>query len=108
LRSAGTHRRRLLPHARSQSQERNHPGQDLINPRGGDFFLATSGDRNLAIDTRQIFCLVIAALSAVGAAFTTDPTTAHLAESNAVDQTEQQRREERKTLKPGLTRHNQH
>ena len=45
------HRRRFLPHARSQSQERNHPEQDLINPRGGDFHLATSGDRNLAVDT---------------------------------------------------------
>jgi site-specific DNA recombinase len=37
LRSLHGHRRRLLPHARSQSQERNHPEQDLINPRGGDF-----------------------------------------------------------------------
>ncbi len=45
------HRRRFLPDARSQSQERNHPEQDLINPRGGDFYLATSGDRNLAVDT---------------------------------------------------------
>jgi hypothetical protein len=44
------HRRRLLPHARSQSQERNHPEQELTNPRGGDFYLATSGDRNLAVD----------------------------------------------------------
>ena len=47
------HRRRFLPHARSQSQERNHPEQDLINPRGGDFYLATSGDRNLAVDVRS-------------------------------------------------------
>ena len=31
------HRRRFLPHARSQSQERNHLEQALINPRGGDF-----------------------------------------------------------------------
>src|SRR5260370_41391336 len=45
------HGRRFLPHARSQSQGRNHPEQVLINPRGGDFYLATSGDRNLAIDT---------------------------------------------------------
>ena len=44
------HRRRLLPHARSQSQERNHLEQDLINLRGGDFYLATSGDKNLAVD----------------------------------------------------------
>ena len=32
--------------APSQSQERNHLKQDLINPRGGDFYLATSGDHN--------------------------------------------------------------
>jgi site-specific DNA recombinase len=51
LRSLHGHRRRLLPHARSQSQRRNHPEQDLISPRGGDFYLATSGDRNLTIDT---------------------------------------------------------
>jgi site-specific DNA recombinase len=51
LRSLHSHRRQLLPHAPSPSQRRNHPGQHLINPRGGDFFLATSGDRNLAIDT---------------------------------------------------------
>jgi hypothetical protein len=44
------HRRRFLPHARSQSQERNHLEQDLINPRGGDFYLATGGDKNLAVD----------------------------------------------------------
>src|SRR5260370_29438638 len=48
LRSAGDHGRRFLPHARSQSQERNHLEQDLINLRGGDFYLATSGDKNLA------------------------------------------------------------
>ena len=51
LRSLHEHRRRQLPHARSQSQERNHSEQDLINPRGGDFYLATSGDHNLAVDT---------------------------------------------------------
>ncbi len=44
------HRRRFLPHARGPGQRRNHLEQDLINPRGGDFYLATSGDRNLAID----------------------------------------------------------
>ena len=44
------HRRRLLPHARSQSQRRNHPEEELINPRSGDFYLATSGDHNLAVD----------------------------------------------------------
>ena len=44
------HRRRLLPHARSQSQRRNHPEEELTNPRGGDFYLATSGDHHLAID----------------------------------------------------------
>src|SRR5215470_2180098 len=27
------------------------PEQDLINPRGGDFYLATSGDKYLAVDT---------------------------------------------------------
>jgi len=53
LRSLHDHRRGFLPDARSQSQERNHLEQDLINPRGGDFYLATSGDKNLAIDTRQ-------------------------------------------------------
>ena len=25
----------------------------MINPRGGDFYLATSGDRNLAVDTGE-------------------------------------------------------
>jgi site-specific DNA recombinase len=54
LRSIGEHQRRLLPHARSQSQRRNHPEQDLINPRGGDFYLATSGDKNLAVDRESI------------------------------------------------------
>ena len=34
----------------ARATRRNHPEQDLINPRGGDFYLATSGDRNLAID----------------------------------------------------------
>jgi hypothetical protein len=56
---------------------------------------------------RQISCLVIAALSAVGATFTTDPATAHITESDAVDQTEQQRRDKPKTLWPKLMRHNQ-
>ena len=37
------HGRRFLPHARSPGQRRNHPEQDLINPRGGDFSLATTG-----------------------------------------------------------------
>ena len=50
------HRRRLLPHAPGQSQERNHPEQDLINPRDGDFYLATSGDKNLAVDTNASAC----------------------------------------------------
>jgi site-specific DNA recombinase len=50
LRSLHGHRRRFLPHARSQSQERNHPEQHLINPRDGDFYLATTGDHNLAVD----------------------------------------------------------
>jgi hypothetical protein len=44
------HRRRLLPHAPSPSQERNHLEQHLTNPRGGDFYLATSGDKNLAVN----------------------------------------------------------
>jgi hypothetical protein len=25
----------------------------MINPRGGDFYLATSGDNNLAVDMRE-------------------------------------------------------
>ena len=29
--------RRFQPHARSQSQRRNHPEKELTNPRGGDF-----------------------------------------------------------------------
>jgi hypothetical protein len=48
------HRRRLLPHARSPSQGRNHLEEELINPRGGDFYLATSGDRNLTIDKSHV------------------------------------------------------
>ena len=31
------HGLRFLPHARSPGQRRNHPEQDLINPKGGDF-----------------------------------------------------------------------
>ena len=31
------HRGQFLPHAPSPYQRRNHPEQDLINPRGGDF-----------------------------------------------------------------------
>ena len=38
-----------------QSQERNHPEQDLINLRGGDFYLATSGDKNLAVDSAEVY-----------------------------------------------------
>jgi len=36
-RQRGRHQRRLLPDAPGQSQRRNQPEQDLINPRGGDF-----------------------------------------------------------------------
>jgi DNA invertase Pin-like site-specific DNA recombinase len=47
LRSVGGHRRRIVPHARSPSPGRRcTSNQALINPRGGDFQLATSGDRN--------------------------------------------------------------
>jgi site-specific DNA recombinase len=35
LRSAGGHRRRLLPHAPGPSTRRNHPEQEMISPRGG-------------------------------------------------------------------------
>jgi hypothetical protein len=28
----------------------------MINPRGGDFYLATSGDNNLAVDTAGRDC----------------------------------------------------
>jgi hypothetical protein len=45
------HRRRLLPHAPSPSTRRQATKQAMINPRRGDFYLATSGDRNLAIDS---------------------------------------------------------
>jgi DNA invertase Pin-like site-specific DNA recombinase len=51
LRSLRGHRRRVLPHARSPSQGRHRHETSLINPRGGDFYLATSGDSNLAVDT---------------------------------------------------------
>ena len=45
------HRRRLLPNATSPSEGRN-PHQAQLNPaKGGDFQLATNGDRNLAIDS---------------------------------------------------------
>ena len=54
---------------------------------------------------RQVSCLVVAALSAVGAAFTRDPESAHITESDAMNQAEQQRRDKRKILRP-LTRHN--
>jgi len=37
LRSAGGHRRRFLPHAPGPGTRRNHPEQEMINPRGGDF-----------------------------------------------------------------------
>ena len=36
----------------ARAKGRNHLEQDLINPRGGDFYLATSGDKNLAVDSR--------------------------------------------------------
>jgi hypothetical protein len=26
----------------------------MINPRGGDFYLATSGDNNLAVDSQPV------------------------------------------------------
>jgi hypothetical protein len=45
------HGRRFLPHAPSPGQRRNHLEQDLIKPRGGDFYLATSWDKNLAVDS---------------------------------------------------------
>ena len=45
------HRRRLLPHARSPNPTNRRRQAQLINPRGGDFYLATSGDRNLAVDS---------------------------------------------------------
>jgi len=35
--SSGMWQRRFVPDAPGQSQRRNHPEQDLINPRGGDF-----------------------------------------------------------------------
>jgi hypothetical protein len=45
-RHAGQIKINLRQVALGQSQERNHPEQDLINPRGRDFYLATSGDKN--------------------------------------------------------------
>jgi hypothetical protein len=51
LRSLGSHRRRLLPHARSPNPTNRRRQAQLINPRGGDSYLATSGDRDLAVDT---------------------------------------------------------
>jgi hypothetical protein len=47
------HRRRVLPHARGPNQARRWRSKTLINPRGGDFYLATSGDHNLAVDTQR-------------------------------------------------------
>ena len=43
LRSLGSHRRRVLPHARSPNPTTRRPHQQLINPRGADIHLATSG-----------------------------------------------------------------
>ena len=40
----------MMLRARSQSQGRHRHEETLINPKGGDFYLATSGDHNLAID----------------------------------------------------------
>ena len=51
LRSAGSHRRRLLPHETSPSPRRWHPQNQLISPEERDFQLATNGDLNLAVDT---------------------------------------------------------
>src|SRR4051812_12692520 len=51
LRSLGSHRRRVLPHARSPNPTTRRPHQQLINPRGADFHMATSGDHNLAVDS---------------------------------------------------------
>lgn len=43
-------RRRLLPDETSTSTNRRTTSTTLINPRSGDFQLATNGDRNLAVD----------------------------------------------------------
>jgi site-specific DNA recombinase len=51
LRSAGGHQRRQLPHETSPSSDGRQPKDQLINPRSGDFWLATSGDLNLAVDS---------------------------------------------------------
>jgi site-specific DNA recombinase len=51
LRSLGSHQRRFLPHETSPPRRRYTPETQLINPRSGDFHLATSGDRNLAVDS---------------------------------------------------------
>jgi DNA replication protein DnaC len=47
------HQGRLLLHARSPGQRRNQHEEELTNLRGGDFYLATSGDRNLTIDSAR-------------------------------------------------------
>src|SRR6185369_15317195 len=44
------HRRRVPPHARSPKPATRRRQEDLTNPRGEDIYLATSGDRNLAVD----------------------------------------------------------
>ena len=44
------HRRRVLPHARSPNPTTRRRQNQLNNPRGGDFYLATTGDCNLAVD----------------------------------------------------------
>ncbi len=45
------HKRRVLPHARSQDERRTTPLNQLNYPRGGDIQPATSGGRNLAVDS---------------------------------------------------------
>ena len=39
--------------AKPEPDKPEAPQAQLINPRGGDFYLATSGDRNLAVDNRR-------------------------------------------------------
>ena len=51
LRSLGGHRRGVVPHARGPPEGWAQAEDHLKHLRGGDFYLAKSGDRNSAIDT---------------------------------------------------------
>ena len=54
------HRRPVLPHERRPTPEGDTSTELRITARGGDFYLATSGDFHLAIDKNRAGCAALA------------------------------------------------